>query len=109
MYKRRAHLTFIAEDIELLMQAESLVNTVCSLWLSCAGVLVSPMQSIPVFTATDLVIILHRGGRLPVDYQGSLPRRYWELTGNRANVEQILRHHLESMMAGMRMLSRLDA
>lgn len=111
MYKRPAKLTFIATDNELLHLAESLLRIIGSPWLSCDTLLLNAEPAIPSSTAidSDLIILLQQADTPPITYSGCIPYRSWELAGDLATIEQGMRQQLASMVAGMRMLSRLDA
>ena len=111
MYKRKAKLLFLSNERGLLLTAQKQVRLCADEWLECEIVLLPEKVSVsePSDSSLDLMIILHRDGSLPAEYQGSVPYRRWCLHGAVTELEQQICREIESMAAGMKMLSRMDS
>jgi len=112
MYKRKARLLFASKELALLASVEEQVRLLAVNWLESETELLeesaSTLQS--VSSLVDLVILLCRDGEacLPAGYQGSTPYREWYLSRSAVELERDISREVQSMVAGMKMLARMD-
>jgi len=110
MYKRKAKLLFVGQERDLLCIAEKQVGKFGGEWLECEILYLSEGQAPPLeqISHVDLLVNLCRIPAPAADYQGTQPYRLWCLSGDIYEVEQHMCKQIESMVAGMKMLSRIE-
>lgn len=110
MYKRKAKLLFVGQERDLLCMAQEQIGRLGGGWIECEILHLSAGEVISVEknSQPDLLVNLHRTHTPAADYRGTLPYRQWCLAGDLYTVEQLLCKQIESMVAGMKMLSRMD-
>lgn len=104
-------MLYISNDPGLLLLAERYTAQYGTEWLQCECLLMgseSSGKTLQIAMAPDLVIQIFRQGTCRLEYKTSLPCRYWRLDDEDGQLEQKIRAEIESMVAGMKMLSRMD-
>jgi hypothetical protein len=111
MYKRRARILFLGQLKEPLELACGMVEQVASECLEARGLGVEALDGrSDELGWADLLIALDA---LACDWlpraQTSMPYRCWSLPVEAAAKSEFLKQQLLSMVAGMRMLQRMDS